>query len=592
MNWRVNIRGRLFLGFGSLILLLGITLIVTQYTLKRSEQTNDTLNNIHLPALLALGDYYKSMQDASGLAKQWAYVQQNEDHPERRKFVALCDSILPNQIKKIETLKSGWNLQQQNNWDSILHVHEQLIGHFRHLRDWLCCFERYQDPMYSMQAEDLFLSGKGIPLAVALLSKHNTSLLESFQKQMNQERINMNSAFHQLNIILWIFLFILIAAGSMIAIFTAKSIVQPIRQLKEILQALSLGVYEQQEIIISKDEIGEMNLAAKKLIFNFERTKNFAQAIGSGEMTAQFEPLSDQDEMGKALVQMKNDLQSYRNEMEDKVSIQTKEILNQKEQSDLQRQKMEVLYSDLKSSIEYAKRLQDSILPDSKFIQEICPKHFVLYLPKDVVSGDFYWFQKQAGKKLFAAADCTGHGVPGAFMSLIAHNALNHVTKVYTKPAQILTQVNRIASKAFHQDHNDQIRDGMDISLCSLDENTLTLEFSGAQNSVWIFRDGICTELKGNKRSIGNTEDLETPFSTQQFNCQTGDIIYLFSDGFPDQFGGISGKKLMRKNFKEILSKAAQLPIADQKVFLQQQLQSWKLDYEQVDDILVMGIQV
>jgi hypothetical protein len=187
MNWRVNIRGRLFLGFGSLILLLGITLIVTQNTLKRSEQTNDTLNNIHLPALLALGDYYKSMQDASGLAKQWAYVQQNEDHPERRKFIALCDSILPNQIKKIETLKSGWNPQQQSNWDSIQHVHEQLIGHFRHLRDWLCCFERYQDPMYSMQAEDLFLSGKGIPLAIALLSKHNTSLLESFQTQMNQD---------------------------------------------------------------------------------------------------------------------------------------------------------------------------------------------------------------------------------------------------------------------------------------------------------------------------------------------------------------------------------------------------------------------
>ncbi len=592
MNWRVNIRGRLFLGFGSLILVLGITLVVTQYTLKSSERTNDTLNNIHLPALLALGDYYKSMQDASGLAKQWAYVQQNEDHPERRKFAALCDSILPNQIKKIETLKADWTAQQQSNWDSIQNIHGQLVNHFQHLREWLCCFERYQDPMYSMQAEDLFLSGKGIPLAIEHLAKQNNSLLESFETQMNQERNNMNSSFHQLNIILWIFLFLLITAGSVIAVFTAKSIVQPIQQLREILQALSLGVYEKQEIKITKDEIGEMNLAAKKLIYNFERTKNFAQAIGSGEMSAQFEPLSDQDEMGKALVQMKKDLQSYRNEMEDKVNIQTKEILNQKEQSDQQRQKMEVLYSDLKSSIEYAKRLQDSILPDRKFIQDICPNHFVLYLPKDVVSGDFYWFQKQAGKKLFAAADCTGHGVPGAFMSLIAHNALNHVTKVYTKPAQILTQVNRIATKAFHQDQNDQIRDGMDISLCSLDENTLTLEFSGAQNSVWIFRDGLCTELKGNKRSIGNAEDLETPFATQQFNCQTGDIIYLFSDGFPDQFGGASGKKMMRKNFKEILSNATRLPIADQQAFLQQEFQRWKHHHEQVDDILVMGIQV
>lgn len=592
MNWRINIRGKLFLGFGSLILILGITLIVTQLTLHNSEKTNDTLNNIHLPALLAIEEYHNNMQDAAALAKQWAYVQQNEDHPERRKFMALCDSILPEQVQKIATLKNAWGVEQQRTWDSILVVHQELITQYIHLRDWLCCFSRYQDPIYSIQAEDLFLSGTGIPQAMQTLSAKNMVLLSSFQMQMNEERNNMNTGFHKLNITLWIFLFILISGGAIIAVFTAQSIVNPIKQLKEILHSLSLGVYQQQEIKVSKDEIGEMNLAAKKLFYNFERTKNFAQAIGSGEMSAQFEPLSERDEMGKALIQMKNDLQSYRNEMEDKVHFQTKEILIQKEYSDVQRQKIETLYSDLKSSIEYAKRLQDSILPDNKFIQDICPQHFVLYLPKDVVSGDFYWFQQQAGKKLFAAADCTGHGVPGAFMSLIAHNALNHVTKVYTKPAQILTQVNRIAAKAFHRDQEDQIRDGMDIALCSLDEKNLTLEFSGAQNSAWIFRDGQCIELKGDKRSIGNAENTDIAFSSQQYDCVEGDMIYLFSDGFPDQFGGRDGKKLMRKNFKEILMAAAQIPIDQQKDFLAQKLQDWKQQHEQVDDILVIGVLV
>jgi serine phosphatase RsbU (regulator of sigma subunit) len=335
-----------------------------------------------------------------------------------------------------------------------------------------------------------------------------------------------------------------------------------------------------------------MQLAAKKLIFNFEKTKNFAQSIGAGNMEAQFEPLSDHDEMGKALIQMKNDLHSYRSEMEQKVSAQTEEILHQKNASDEQRQKIEILYSDLRSSIEYAKRLQDSILPDSKLIHEICPEHFVLFLPKDVVSGDFYWFQKQAGKKLFAAADCTGHGVPGAFMSLVAHNALNHVTKVYTKPGQILNQVNRMASKAFNQDRQDQIRDGMDIALCSLDENTLHLEFSGAQNNLWIVREGVCFELKGDKQSVGKSDQDASPFTSQQFTCQKGDILYLFSDGYADQFGGEQGKKLMRKRFKEIIIETASQPMADQKKYLQQFIEDWRQDREQVDDILVMGIQV
>ncbi len=592
MKWRLNIRGKLFLGFGSLMLILGVTLLITQQTLKKSASTNDHLNNVQLPSLIILERYHKNLQDAASLAKQWAFVQQNEDHPERRKLVVLCDSILPKDFLELQNASLQWSKEQQDELAKIESDHVQLMEYFGLLRNWLCCFERYQDPFFSLQSEDLFLEKQGIPATMQSLSEHCNWLSDAFQIQMNEERNNMNAGFHSLHSILVIFLITLIFAGLFIAILTARSIVQPIQKLKEILQSLSLGIYDNKEMIISKDEIGEMNLAAKKLIFNFEKTKNFAQAIGSGRGDVDFEPLSEKDEMGKALLQMKKDLSSYRHEMEQKVAEQTQEILHQKNAADAQRQRIEGLYSDLKSSIAYAKRLQDSILPDTKWIQEICPEHFVLFLPKDVVSGDFYWFQKQAGKKLFAAADCTGHGVPGAFMSLIAHNALNHVTKVYTKPAQILNQVNRIAAKAFNQDREDQIRDGMDISLCSLDENTLNLEFSGAQNSLWIIRNGECIELKGDKQSVGKINQDSIPFQSQQFACMKGDLLYLFSDGYADQFGGEFGKKLMRKKFKETILSAAALPIAEQRKFLQNYLDQWRGPLEQVDDILVIGIQV
>jgi len=592
MKWRLNIRGKLFLGFGSLMLILGITLMMTQQTLKNSESTNDQLNNVQLPSLIRLDRYHKDLQEVVSLAKQWAFVQQNEDHPERRKFILLCDSILPKDFESLQKSSLQWSKEQQNELIEIDTAHHHLMMYCKRLREWLCCFERYQDPFYSLQSEDLFLENQGIPATMQSLTQHCNLLSDAIQVQMNEERNKMNASFHSLHSILITFLITLIFAGLIIAILTARSIVQPIQKLKGILQSLSLGIYDNKEMIITKDEIGEMNLAAKKLIFNFEKTKNFAQAIGSGKEDIDFEPLSDQDEMGKALLQMKRDLSSYRNEMEQKVAEQTQEISLQKDAADDQRQRIEGLYSDLKSSIAYAKRLQDSILPDSKWIQEICPEHFVLFLPKDVVSGDFYWFQKQAGKKLFAAADCTGHGVPGAFMSLIAHNALNHVTKVYTKPAQILNQVNRIAAKAFNQDREDQIRDGMDISLCSLDENTLHLEFSGAQNSVWIIRNGECIELKGDKQSVGKIDQDAIPFQSQQFTCEKGDLLYLFSDGYADQFGGEQGKKLMRKKFKETILSAAALPIAEQRNFLQNYLDHWRGSLEQVDDILVMAIQV
>jgi serine phosphatase RsbU (regulator of sigma subunit) len=274
------------------------------------------------------------------------------------------------------------------------------------------------------------------------------------------------------------------------------------------------------------------------------------------------------------------------------VAEQTQALIQEKNKSDDQLAQIERLYADLKSSINYAKRLQDSILPSPSSIQKLFPQHFILFMPKDVVSGDFYWIQDQGNKTLFAAADCTGHGVPGAFMSLIAHNALNHVTKVYTKPGQILNQVNRIASAAFNADQDEKIKDGMDIALCSLDRSNLTLEYSGAQNPIYVIRDNELIVLEGEKRSIGTESKEHRLFASQTFKCQPNDMLYLFSDGLSDQFGGPKNKKFMRKQMKEMLLHIAHENCSEQKKHIEETILNWKGQEEQTDDILLMGIRL
>jgi serine phosphatase RsbU (regulator of sigma subunit) len=337
-----------------------------------------------------------------------------------------------------------------------------------------------------------------------------------------------------------------------------------------------------------------MAAAFNKLVTNFERTKEFSTNIGSGNFDMDYDPLSEHDEMGKALLRMKDDLHSYRNEMEQKVATQTIEIRKQRDEVELQKERVTELYQDLKSSIDYAQRLQETILPDDEFIRNMFPDSFVFFRPKATVSGDFYWFKQQGNRKIFAAADCTGHGVPGAFMSLVGHNVLNQVTKVFTRPDQILNNLNKLAAEVMRADRSGEgyMRDGMDIVVCSLDEKNLTLEFSGAHNPVYIVRDGQLIETDCDPFSIGSFVNGEKEFTNHKLQLLKGDCLYLFSDGYMDQFGGPKGKKFLRKQFRMLLLQVNHLPMAEQKWRMAETLDRWQSHHEQVDDILVMGIRI
>ncbi|HTB07733.1 MAG TPA: two-component regulator propeller domain-containing protein [Bacteroidia bacterium] len=250
---------------------------------------------------------------------------------------------------------------------------------------------------------------------------------------------------------------------------------------------------------------------------------------------------------------------------------------------------------DITSSIQYAKRIQQAILPPVEEIKKHLPESFVLYLPKDIVSGDFYWFGEKAGKIILVAADCTGHGVPGALMSMIGHNLLNQIVleKGVTNPSTVLNQLNSMVQTALKQGiSNIDTSDGMDMAFCCIDKSTNELHYAGANRPLIIVdKNGDVKKIEPDKKPIGGSQiGLERSFASHSHKLQKGETVYMFSDGYADQFGGDKGKKFMLKRFIDKLVAIHGTPMPDQEKTLLDAFYTWQGNCEQVDDILVIGI--
>ena len=245
---------------------------------------------------------------------------------------------------------------------------------------------------------------------------------------------------------------------------------------------------------------------------------------------------------------------------------------------------------EITDSIQYAKRIQNAILPPDKLVKEYLEDSFILYKPKDIVAGDFYWMEHHQNQVLFAAADCTGHGVPGAMVSVICNNGLNRSVREYglIDPGEILDKTREIVIQEFEKSE-DEVQDGMDIALCSLEGDTL--KYAGANNPLWIVRKGEILETKANKQPIGKFDNPE-PYTTHTVQLEKGDSIYIFSDGYIDQFGGEKGKKLKASAFRELLLSVNDKPLSEQKIVIDKAFEEWRGDNEQVDDVCVIGVRV
>jgi PAS domain S-box-containing protein len=250
---------------------------------------------------------------------------------------------------------------------------------------------------------------------------------------------------------------------------------------------------------------------------------------------------------------------------------------------------------DIIDSIQYARKIQDAILPSVHAIAKNMADAFVLYLPKDVVSGDFYWYYKKDNKIFIAAADCTGHGVPGALMSVVGNSILNAVIvkRGIEDPCKILktldSEVNNLLQK---EDTYDVMNDGMDVSLAVIDLSLNYLTFSGAMRPLWVVRNEEVIELKGDRFPIGYFYGVEKTFSNVEFELKKDDYLYMFSDGYADQFGGEKNKKFNRKNMKELLVSINSMKAEEQKGFLDYSLKNWRQETEQTDDVLIIGLKI
>jgi serine phosphatase RsbU (regulator of sigma subunit) len=253
----------------------------------------------------------------------------------------------------------------------------------------------------------------------------------------------------------------------------------------------------------------------------------------------------------------------------------------------LERQKME-----LTDSINYAAYIQKAMLPSPDLFRKLLPEFFIFYKPKDIVSGDFYWLSRWKEFLVLAVADCTGHGVPGGFMSVMGISFLNEIIGrgCFSNAAGILNQLRERVMKALHQTGDwDEQKDGMDIVVCMIDKEKQEMHYAGANNPLYLIRQGTFMEFKGDKMPIGISAGMEKSFTNQRIKLEKGDTVYLFTDGYIDQFGGDSRKKFKPAPLKTLLVNNSGYSLEQQKDILEQTLTAWQNGLPQVDDILAVG---
>ena len=309
-----------------------------------------------------------------------------------------------------------------------------------------------------------------------------------------------------------------------------------------------------------------------------------------------------EDETGKLIVNfgiLKKELLAHINDLNQKVLERTSEVSEQKSLIERQNRVIGQQNKNVMASIRYARHIQEAILPDVNYISSILPEYGIFYQPRDIVSGDFYFiddFSDNKKDKVFiAVADCTGHGVPGAFMSLIGHNALHQAVKVkkMSDPVAILQHLDKSIHSTLHEKNRySKINDGMDVGICVWDRKTNYIEFSGSNTSLYIIRNNTLIEYPGQKYLIGHVfleeNKPERTLTKKRIQVLEGDIICMSTDGYYDQFGGIDGGKMKRKIFKQLLESINTLSVEKQIIEIKKYFESWKGDHEQIDDVLVL----
>ena len=373
-------------------------------------------------------------------------------------------------------------------------------------------------------------------------------------------------------------------------------VVKTVNTFKNVILSISKILASKERYLENEDKKNqalELIIANKELVFKKKVEKKRAAELIITNKKRDFQKKEKVKRL-KELINTQKELNIQKAEKE-KQLIELNIINLQKAEVEKIKQIIEEKNKDITASINYAKRIQQAKLPSKDEIYSSLPQCFILFKPKDIVSGDFYFFHKNNESIYIVAADCTGHGVPGAFMSMIGSEKLDDAVAHSTDISDILKHLNIGIKHSLHQSNSDEsTRDGMDIAICSIAIKDSTIKYAGANRPLWIIRreEMEVEEIKGTKKAIGGLTDDNQHFDSHEIFLKKGDTFYISTDGFADQFGGQHGKKLMTKKFKEILIEIQSKSMQDQEKYLDEYIENWKSGTEQVDDILVIGIRI
>ncbi len=594
MAFRFTIGKKIGTGFGVLLFCVVVVFYTTYNTLNTSIEINEEITTVNNPSVASLEELKLLVVRSKMLVFNWIYIQSQSDHPDKEKLNRLSERDYPFLEKRIKELAIHWPEKDQKKIKTVFKNLKELFELQEEVKFLLPDWDSYEDPQAKFLANFMVGDGGDIYIKTNEILFQLNDLIANQKFQSDEVTQTMLSSFSFLKQLFRILGIALVAGGILIALFTTRTIVKPIYNLKHILLDLSKGIFPTKTLKERSDEIGEMTNALNRLVLGLKSTKDFANAVGGGQFSTNYEPLSQEDELGHALLKMRDDLAENERVLEQKVIERTAEVVKQKEEIEKQNEKISELYTEVTDSIKYAKRLQEAILPPDELVKRVLPQAFVLYKPKDIVSGDFYWVEEKNNKIYFAAVDCTGHGVPGAFMSIVGYNALNNALSKFDTPATILDSINKEVSQTLHRNATGSTtKDGMDLALCCYDPVKNELQYAGAFNPLYLIRNKEIEQIKADKFPIGSYFDDEPKtYTNHVIKLEQNDYVYIFSDGYADQFGGPKGKKFMYKQFRDCLSGLVGKTMVKQKDYLNNTIEDWRGNLEQVDDILVIGMHI
>lgn len=606
---RWNIAWRMGLGFGIFILAVAVLFVFTRATLTQSSELAEEVDESLVPSLEALEDMDQTLAESRVYISHWLTRQSRADDEEKRALRRLVKESFPQHIVALQSLEGAWSPAARAHLDTLRVETDALGLLYGEIMRLLPDFRSYDNPIAYMQAQDYAMEGAELQTYTARVKSRLARLTATQNAALRSRTARMEELGAQLTMYAGRVAWVVVILGIALGVIVTRSIVQPMKELKRALLHMGRGVLPDRKVRVTSDEIGDMALAVNRLAEGLARTQRFSQEVGGGDFDTPYEPLSDDDALGKALLQMRSSLAANERELEGKVEERTEELAQQKARA-------EEILSDLQDSISYALRIQQAILPSEQERKEVIYDSAVFYQPRDVVSGDFYWFKSVGSRRMFAAIDCTGHGVPGAFLSLVGHNALDRVTKVYTEPHKVLDKLNEHVLMLLRQDIRTEAsipaellrdlalpveqlpstymggQDGMDLAMVAINWEHMTVEFAGANNPLFLVRNGELQEYKSDKFAICSFEPGAKNYEVQKLDVQSGDTLFLATDGFVDQFGGPRGKKFMRRRFRDLLVETASLPVSEHEAHLRAKFEDWRGDEEQVDDVLVVSMRV